>query len=204
VPGLLETIRYDVRCKAQWCYESTAARCMVKALLTDGTTAMLIYRLMQWSGRNGLWPLEMLFNKLNAVLNQCIIGRGADFGPGFVLIHATGVIINGDVRGGSRIYIEHQVTIGADNRRSPVLESDVFIGAGARVIGNVKVGEGARIGANAVVVEDVPDYCTVAGVPAKVVRRRTPAPAENQKPIVAPLTPALVPKSSTFNSADHP
>lgn len=96
------------------------------------------------------------------------------------------------------------MTIGADNRRSPVLESDVFIGAGARVIGNVKVGEGARIGANAVVVEDVPDHCTVAGVPAKVVRRRTPARAENEKPVVAQLTPALVPKSSTFNSADHP
>jgi serine O-acetyltransferase len=204
MPGLLETIRYDMRCKAQWCYESTAARSIVKVLLTDGTTAMLIYRLMQWSGRHGLWPLEMLFNKLNAVLNHCIIGRGAQFGPGFVLIHATGVIINGDVRGGSRIYIEHQVTIGADNRCSPVLQSDVFIGAGARVIGNVKVGEWTRIGANAVVVEDVPDHCTVAGVPAKVVRRRAPIVPAIEKPVVAQLTPSLVPKSSTFNQADHP
>ena len=199
---LFPTIRYDLRCKAEWCYESTAAKSIIKALLTDGTMAMLIYRLMQWSRGRGLWPLEMFFNKLNAVLNHCIIGRGAEFGPGFILIHATGVIINGDVRGGSRIYIEHQVTIGADNRRSPMIASDVFIGAGARVIGNIKVGDGARIGANAVVLEDVPDFCTVAGVPAKVVRRRTPAPSE--KPLIGSMAPLLAPKSSTFDPADHP
>jgi serine O-acetyltransferase len=202
LPGLLETIRNDIRCKAQWCYESTSVRSMVKAILTDGTSAMVIYRLMQWSRRFGLWPLEMLFNKTNAILNHCIIGRGAEFGPGFVLIHATGVIINGDVRGGSRIFIEHQVTIGADHRRSPILDSDVFIGAGARVIGNVKVGQGARIGANAVVVDDVPDHCTVAGVPAKVVRQRTPTLEDT--PVLAHATPALVTKSPIFHPTDHP
>jgi serine O-acetyltransferase len=202
LPGLLETIRDDIRCKAQWCYESASTRSMVKALLTDGTSAMVIYRLMQWSRSCGLWPLEMLFNKANAVLNHCIIGRGAEFGPGFVLIHATGVIINGDVRGGSRIYIEHQVTIGADHRRSPILESDVFIGAGARVIGNVKVGQGARIGANAVVVDDVPDNCTVAGVPARIVRQR--APVSDDKPVISHAAPALVAKSPSFHPSDHP
>jgi serine O-acetyltransferase len=176
--GLIQTIRYDLRCKAHWCYQSVAWKSCVKALLTDGTMAMVIYRLMQWSRRRGMSPLEMIFNKLNSVFNNCIIGRGAEFGPGFVLIHASGTVINGDVRGGSRIYIEHQVTIGAENRRSPVIENDVFIGAGARVIGNVNVGDGARVGANAVVLEDVPAYCTVAGVPARVVRRRRPASDE--------------------------
>jgi serine O-acetyltransferase len=142
---------------------------------------------MQWSRRWRLSPIEMIFNKLNGVFSNCIIGRGAEFGPGFVLIHASGTVINGDVRGGSRIYIEHQVTIGAEDRKSPVIENDVFIGAGARVIGNVKVGAGARIGANAVVLDDVPANCTVAGVPARVVRRRSPVPAVAAEPLAAEI-----------------
>ena len=155
-----------------WCYEDCSTRSLLKVLLTDGTAAMLLYRLMQWSRARGLAPLEMLFNKLSAVLCNCIIGRGAEFGPGFVLIHSTGVVINGQVRGGSGVYIEHQVTIGADRRQSPVIGSDVFIGAGAKIIGNVTVGNGARIGANAVVVDDVPAQQTVVGIPARVVHRR--------------------------------
>ena len=52
--------------------------------------------MMQWSNRYQLWPFAMVFNKLNAVCCNCIIGRGAEFGPGFVLIHSTGVVVNGN------------------------------------------------------------------------------------------------------------
>src|SRR5205823_4909535 len=128
--------------------------------------------LMQWSGRHHLAPLEMVFNKLNTLFGNCIIGRGAAFGPGFVLVHSTGVVINGNVQGGSNVYVEHQVTIGAEGRESPVLGSDVFVGAGAKIIGAVCVGDGARVGANAVVVHDVPPHATVVGIPARVVRQR--------------------------------
>jgi serine O-acetyltransferase len=143
---------------------------------------MIVYRLMQWSRKWRLVPLEMLLNKFNGLFCSCIIGRGADFGPGFVLVHSQGVVINGQVRGGSNVFIEHQVTIGAERRESPVLGSDIFIGAGAKIIGRVKIGDGARVGANAVVVHDVPAGATVVGIPARVVRRRgdddTAAPEE--------------------------
>jgi serine O-acetyltransferase len=167
-------IAADLRSKAKWLYASEGASAIVKTLLTDGTMAMIIYRLMQWSRRWRLIPLEMVLNKLNVVFSNCIIGRGAHFGPGLVLIHATGVVINGRVRGGANICIEHQVTIGAEGRESPRIGNDVFIGAGAKLIGAVTVGDGARIGANAVVVHDVPPYSTVVGIPARVVRRREP------------------------------
>jgi serine O-acetyltransferase len=121
----------------------------------------------------------MLFNRLNSIFCGCIIGRGADFGPGFVLIHSNGVVINGEVRGGVNVKIEHQVTIGAERRQSPVLGDGVFVGAGAKVIGGVIIGDGARIGANAVVVDDVPAQSTVVGIPARVVRRRSP-PADEK------------------------
>jgi len=140
-------------------------------MLTDGTFAMVIYRLMQASCRRRLVPLAMVFNKINGIFGGCIIGRGADFGPAFVLIHSDGVVINGSVRGGRDIKIEHQVTIGAERNQSPVLGDDIFIGAGAKVIGPLSIGSGVRIGANAVVLADVPDYATAVGVPARNILR---------------------------------
>lgn len=160
----------DLRAKADWLYESHSAAAIVKTLLTDGTPAMVWYRLMQWAGRWRLLPLEMMFNRINSACCGCVIGRGAQFGPGFVLVHANGVVINGAVRGGACVVIEHQVTIGAEKRQSPTLGDRVFVGAGAKIIGAVRVGSRAKIGANAVVLADVPEGATAVGVPARVVR----------------------------------
>jgi serine O-acetyltransferase len=162
----------DLRQKASWCYQSERPAALLKVLLTDGTMAMVIYRGMQWARRWRLVPLELLLNRLNSICCNCIIGRGAEFGPGFVLIHATGVVINGQVIGGTNVFIEHQVTIGAERRESPRIGNNVFIGAGAKIIGQVTVGDHSRVGANAVVLDDVPPHATVAGIPARVVRRR--------------------------------
>ncbi len=163
----------DLRAKAIWCYQDDSPAALMKAIVTDGTVAMLVYRVMQWARAHGLVPLEWFCNKFNAATQGCIIGRGAEFGPRFVLIHSTGVVINGQVLGGSGIHIEHQVTIGAERRGSPRLGDDVFIGAGAKIIGSVTIGSHTRIGANAVVVADVPDYATAVGVPARIVHRHS-------------------------------
>jgi serine O-acetyltransferase len=169
---LLPTIRADLRAKARWCYESDRWTAVLKVLLTDGTMAMILYRLMQWARRWHLSPLEMLFNRLNAICCSCIIGRGAEFGPRLVFIHAAGVFINGRVYGGSDIYIEHQVTIGAERRQNPILGDNIFIGAGAKIVGTVTIGDEVRIGANAVIFHDVPPCATVAGNPARIVALR--------------------------------
>ena len=174
----LTLLRSDFTAKAAWCYGDARRSPVLKALLADGAFAMITYRLMQASRRYRLAPLEMLFNKLNAVVGQCIIGRGAEFGPAFVLIHAQGVVINGAVRGGEHVYIEHQVTIGAERNASPLLGNRVFIGAGAKVIGPVTLGDDSKVGANAVVTRDVPAGATVVGIPARVVKFRDAAPAD--------------------------
>ena len=170
MPAVADLIRSDLRHKARWVYEREDRGALARALLTDGTAAMVLYRLTQAARRRRLGPLELVLARLNSILNGVVIGRGAEFGPGLVLVHANGIVINGAVRGGSGVVIEHQATIGAERRASPVLGDDVFVGAGARIIGAVTVGDGARVGANAVVVDDVPAHTTVVGVPARPVR----------------------------------
>lgn len=172
MPRLLSLILDDVRAKSLWCHERADRLALIETLFADGTAAMILYRLMQWSRRHHLAPLEMIFNKLNAILCNCIIGRGAEFGSCFVLIHGTGVVINGQVTGGSGILIEHQVTIGAARRQCPTLGSNIFIGAGAKVIGSLRIGDGARIGANAVVLQDVPAQHTAVGIPARLIPQK--------------------------------
>ena len=184
---VLPNLAADIAQKAQWCYQSTSARAIIKTMFTDGTCAMVLYRLMQWSRRWRLAPLEMVFNKLNGICCQCIIGRGAEFGPGFVLIHSNGVVINGSVRAGRNVLVEHQVTIGAEEYESPTLGNDIYVGAGAKIIGAITVGDGARIGANAVVVDDVPAHATVVGIPARVVRVRAAPPPGCEEEVASDL-----------------
>ena len=180
-PGLVALLRADIAAKAHWLYGSSELRTQLKTLLTDGTFAMVVYRLMQASQRARLVPVAMIFNKVNTIFGNCVIGRGAEFGPGFVLVHSMGVVINTAVRGGRDVKIEHQVTIGAERGQSPVLGDDLFIGAGAKIIGAVRIGSGVRVGANAVVVKDVPDNVTAVGVPARYIPR-TPAERPSEHP----------------------
>jgi serine O-acetyltransferase len=167
--GLLDVMLEDLDAKSKWLYGDSCCRNSMKTLLTDGTFAMLIYRLMQWSQDHRLTPLAMVFNKINVTMGGCIIGRGASFGRRFVLIHSMGVVINSRVHGGDDIFLEHQVTIGAEKESSPSLGNRVFVGAGAKIIGNVSIGDDVKVGANAVVVHDVAGGATVVGIPARPV-----------------------------------
>jgi serine O-acetyltransferase len=87
-----------------------------------------------------------------------------------VILHSVGVVINTNVRAGRNLVIYHGVTLGEERHKSPTLGDNVYIGAGAKVIGGVRIGSDVRIGANAVVTKDVPDGATVVGIPARIVR----------------------------------
>lgn len=168
--NLFSLVFSDIQAKARWLYGDDSARSLLKARFTDGTNAMIAYRWMQWAQRWRLVPLAMVFNKVAGIAGKCVIGRGADFGPGLVLVHSLGVVINTGVKGGRNVVIEHQVTIGAEKGLVPVIGDNVFIGAGAKILGGVTIGSGARIGANAVVLDDVPPNATAVGIPARVVK----------------------------------
>jgi len=182
--NLFVTIAGDLRRKAAWCYGG--GRCsMLKVLVTDGTAAMVLYRLMQWSSRRGLAPLAMLFNKVNAVFCHCVVGRHAEFGPGFVMVHSAGVFINSGVRGGANVTVYQQVTLGGEGARVPTLGDGVLIAAGAKVVGPVRIGDGATVAANSLVLGHVPPHTTVLGVPARPVWGGGPRPAARVPAVAA-------------------
>jgi serine O-acetyltransferase len=174
---MLQTFLQDLQTKAAWCETPSMGR----VLLRDGTTAMALYRAMRFCQRLRLVPLAFFLHRMNACMGHAIIGRGAEFGPGFVILHSMGIVINSQVRGGRNVILEHGVTIGSEKGRSPVLGDDVYVGAGAKIIGPVRIGSRVKIGANAVVTRDVPDGATVVGIPARIVRlngrRVDPVPA---------------------------
>ena len=163
-------IAEDLRAKRDLYAQHGGSRSLLRAALADGTLANALYRLQALLARNGLGPVAWAVHLLNKWINGCVIGVHAEFGPGLVLIHPIGVVINSSVVAGRRIAIESGVVIGDNHGRSPVLEDDIFIGSGAKIIGNVRVGSGARVGANAVVLRDVDPGSTVVGIPARAVR----------------------------------
>jgi serine O-acetyltransferase len=167
---MFELLGQDLRNKAK-IYELPPTRAnLLHMLLNDGSLAQILYRTMRFCQTHHLTPLAAFFYRLNAFLTHATIGRNADLGPGFVILHSPGVVINSKVRAGRNLVLYHDVTLGAERNKSPVLGDNVYIGAGARVIGDVRVGSDVRIGANAVVTKDVPDGATVVGIPARVVR----------------------------------
>ena len=102
------------------------------------------------------------------------IHPGARIGKGIMFDHATSVVIGETAVIGDDFSMLHEVTLGGTGKvggdRHPKIGKGVMIGAGAKVLGNILVGEGARIGAGSVVLEDVPPFTTVAGIPARPVR----------------------------------
>lgn len=169
-PLLLGNLRSDLRAKSIWYTGRASVWLSLRMLLSDGSLCTVLYRTMRFLKRVHLAPLAAIVYKLNSLLSGAVIGRGAEFGPGLVILHSHALVVNSSVRGGANVILEGAVTVGAEKGRFPMLGENVFVGAGARIIGGVRVGAGARIGANAVVVKDVPDHATAVGVPAKVIK----------------------------------
>ena len=144
----------------------------LRLLLSDGTSANVLYRGMRWCATRGLTPLSYVLQYLNKLINGCVIGHGAHFKSGFVIMHPVGIVINSKVRGGHNVTLESGVVIGDEKGQSPVIGDNVFVGAGAKIIGPVSIGNNVKIGANAVVTKDAPDGSTMLGIPARPLQRQ--------------------------------
>ncbi|MEW5729632.1 MAG: serine O-acetyltransferase [Pseudomonadota bacterium] len=159
-----------------------AAHSALEVLLCyPGLHALLFYRLAHWCWGRGLRVLGRFISHLGKILTGIEIHPGATVGRRFFIDHGTGVVIGETAVVGDDVTLYHGVTLGGTSlhkgKRHPTLEDGVIVGSGAQVLGPITVGKGARIGANAVVLTDVPAGVTMVGIPARMVMRR-PKPAE--------------------------
>jgi serine O-acetyltransferase len=131
--------------------------------------ATMLHRLARWCVTHRVRVVPSLLQKLNHLLFGLEIAPTTPVGPGLYIAHPSGTVIVASRIGANATFI-HACTLGMrDTHDFPVLGDGVFVGAGARVLGGVRLGDGCTVGANAVVIRDVPAGATAVGVPARVI-----------------------------------
>lgn len=152
-----------------------------EGLLSLGFWAWQVYRFghyrFQFQSKLIRWPIALLhvpLHKLSEMFFGINVGAGAQIGRRLSIEHSGGIVIHGAAVLGDDCLVRQGVTIGnksaADPLGAPVIGNRVNIGAGAKIIGRVRIGDDADIGANAVVTKDVPAGAVVVGIPARIVR----------------------------------
>ena len=143
-------------------------------LLYPSIHARLAHMISHFLYKKNLLFLARLISQLARFLTGIEIHPGATLGAGILIDHGMGVVIGETAELGDRITIYHGTTLGGTGKekgkRHPTVGNNVVIGAGSKVLGNIKIGSNSKIGANSVVLDDVPEGATVVGIPGKVVK----------------------------------
>ncbi len=168
---MLNRLREDIDCVFA---RDPAARNRFEVFTTyPGLHALWLHRLAHW-----LWGLKLrwlarVVSYLGRFLTGIEIHPGARIGRRFFIDHGMGVVIGETAEIGDDCTLYHGVTLGGTiwekGKRHPTLQNDVVVGAGAKILGPITMGQGARVGSNSVVVKDVPAGATVVGIPGRVV-----------------------------------
>ncbi len=153
--------------------DSACTSFAVPFLYFKGYQALQVHRVAHWLWSEGRKPLALFFQSRVSTGFGIDIHPAAILGHGIMLDHGTGVVIGETSRVGNDVSIMQSVTLGGTGKeegdRHPKVGDGVLISAGAKILGNIHIGEGAKVGSGSVVLQDVPPHTTVAGVPAKVV-----------------------------------
>jgi serine O-acetyltransferase len=173
---MFKTLRNDIQSIFD---RDPAARSVLEIILCyPGLHAIWGHRISSWLWKHELRTLARWVSHLVRWLTGIEIHPGAQIGAGFFIDHGMGVVIGETAEIGECVTLYHGVTLGGvslnKGKRHPTLEDNVVVGAGAKILGAITVGENSRIGANAVVVRPVPPNSVVVGVPGQVVVRSQP------------------------------
>lgn len=187
--GALERMREDVAAVLERDPSATSATSV--ALLSEGLHAVWAHRVQHWLWERGARGAALLLSRRSHRRFGVDIHPAAEIGRRLVIDHGTGIVIGQTAVVGDDCLIYQGVTLGMTGKhggkRHPTLGDRVMVGAGAIVLGDIRLGSDVRVGAGSVVLHDVPDGMTVAGNPAKVVRERC-CPllrlAESELPVV--------------------
>jgi serine O-acetyltransferase len=151
-------------------------------LFYAGIHAVWAHRLAHFLWKHGLKLLARGLSQFNRFLTGIEIHPGAQLAAGFFIDHGMGVVIGETAEVGRDVTLYHGVTLGGTSlnkgKRHPTIGDRVVVGAGAKILGAITIGDDSRIGANAVVVKSVPPNSVVVGVPGQNVKRSEPRPAE--------------------------
>jgi serine O-acetyltransferase len=151
-------------------------------LFFKGYLALQTHRVGHWLWGQGRETLAFFLQSRMSELYAVDINPAAPFGSGVFIDHATGIVIGETARVGNDVSMLQGVTLGGTGKvftdRHPKIGNGVLLGAGAKVLGNITVGDEARVGSGSVVLSDVPPRCSVAGVPAKPVGGACMQPAK--------------------------
>jgi serine O-acetyltransferase len=170
---MFAALRRDIRAVRD---RDPAARSSVEVLLCyPGVHALAFHRLAHAMWRRG-WPVPARFlSHLSRFITGIEIHPAAKLGPGLFIDHGMGVVIGETAEVGENVTLLQGVTLGGTSlkreKRHPTLGNNVVVGAGAKIIGAFKIGDGSRIGAGSVVVREVPPNSVVVGVPGRVTYR---------------------------------
>lgn len=161
-----------------------AARSTLEIILCyPGLHALMFHRLANAAWRRGFLTLGRFLSHIGKLLTGIEIHPAATIGRRLFIDHGTGVVIGETAVVGDDVTLYQGVTLGGTSlhkgKRHPTLEDGVIVGSGAQVLGPITVGAGARIGANAVVLSDVPKGLTMVGIPARMIMRR-PRPDDKE------------------------
>ncbi|MFP6835746.1 MAG: serine O-acetyltransferase [Pseudomonadales bacterium] len=181
-PNILRAAEIDIL--ATYSRDPACTDLSTPFLFFKGFHALQAHRVAQWLWNEGRQTLAQFFQNQISVTLGVDIHPAAKIGSGIMLDHATGVVVGETAVIEDDVSILHSVTLGGSGKKSgdrhPKIRRGVLLCAGCKVIGNIEVGEGTKVGAGSVVLEDVPAHTTVAGVPAKIVgRSQGSVPAHN-------------------------
>lgn len=172
-PEVLAQMRADIRATLE--RDPATEHALVPFLWFKGYHAISLHRLAHTLWKAGRRDLATHLQSLMSEHLAVDIHPAARFGVGILLDHATGFVAGETAVVGDNVSFLHAVTLGGTGKargdRHPKIRSGVLVGAGAKILGNITVGEGAKIGAGSVVLKDVPPHTSVAGVPAVVIGR---------------------------------
>lgn len=168
---MFDTIKEDIKVVFE---RDPAARTAIETLTAcPGLHAILFHRLNHWLWKKKLYLLARVSAHVARFLTGIEIHPGATIGQRFFIDHGMGIVIGETAEIGNNCSLYHGVTLGGTTwnkgKRHPTLEDDVVIGAGAKVLGPITIGESSHIGSNSVVVKNVPAGSTVVGIPGHIV-----------------------------------
>ncbi len=201
-PSPAETLRRDLA--AIFARDPAATSFTEVVLSYPGLHAILLHRVAHWLFRRRVPVLPRVLSHFNRFLTGIEIHPAAAIGAGFFVDHGMGVVIGETAEVGDDVMLYQGVTLGGTGfergKRHPTLGNRVTVGVGAKILGAVTVGDGAIIGAGAVVLRDVPAHTTVVGIPGRVVAVRDPERGSSER--VMNLTRPSAPPYPPSDCAD--